>query len=184
MYEEEIHFWKLLLRQSETVLSDLTPVTLTFDPVNPKAIGFICYPGRMCRPSLRIVGNGDLKYLIENVFCTFDPNDLDLCPCNHKINRVHLLPWTNVWTKFDEGRSRRSRVIDLKWKGYRRTDTPTCAKQYALSSSKGAWKNKNNTAEQPNINMYTYTVKLVNKDQPQCHGVHWSGLIWPVVYVS
>ena len=92
MYEKEIHFWKLLLRQSETVLSDLTPVTLTFDPVNPKAIGFICYPGRMCSPSLRIVGHGDLKYLIGNVFCTFDPNDPDLCPCNHKINRVHLLP--------------------------------------------------------------------------------------------
>jgi len=29
MYKEEIQFWKLLLKQSETVLS---PVTLTFDP--------------------------------------------------------------------------------------------------------------------------------------------------------
>ena len=28
-----------------TVLADLTPVTLTVDPVIPKLIGFLCYPG-------------------------------------------------------------------------------------------------------------------------------------------
>jgi len=55
MYEEEIHFGKLLLKQSETVLTHLTPVSLTFDPVT-------------------------------------------------KINRVPLLPRTDVWTKFMEGR--------------------------------------------------------------------------------
>ena len=38
MYEEEIHFGKTLLNKSETVLAQLTPVTLTFDPVT--AIGF------------------------------------------------------------------------------------------------------------------------------------------------
>jgi len=43
---------------------------------------------------------------------------------------------TDLWTKFEEGSSKRSRVIDQKRKGYRRTDQPTCAKQYALSSSK------------------------------------------------
>jgi len=32
MYEEEIHFGKLLLKQSETVLIHFTPVTVTFDP--------------------------------------------------------------------------------------------------------------------------------------------------------
>ena len=36
MNEEEIHFGKLLLKQSETVLAHLTPVTLTFDQVTPK----------------------------------------------------------------------------------------------------------------------------------------------------
>ena len=36
MYEEEIHFGKLLIKQSETVLAHLTLVTLTFDSVNPK----------------------------------------------------------------------------------------------------------------------------------------------------
>jgi len=32
MYEEEIQFGKLLLKQSELVLEHLTPVTLTDDP--------------------------------------------------------------------------------------------------------------------------------------------------------
>jgi len=63
-----------LLKQSETVLEHLTPVTLTFDP---------------------------------------------------KINRIPLLSRMEVWTKFEEGRSRRSRVIDRKQKGYRCTDRPT-----------------------------------------------------------
>jgi len=31
MYEEEIHFGKLLLKQSETILSHLTLMTLTFE---------------------------------------------------------------------------------------------------------------------------------------------------------
>jgi len=59
MYEEEIHFGILLLKQSETVLTHLT-----------------------------------------------------------------WWPWplTDVWTKFEEGRLRRFRVIDRKRKGYRRTD--------------------------------------------------------------
>ena len=60
MYEEEIHFGKLLLKQSETVLTHLTLVTQNQEG----------YPG----------------------------------------------PRTNVWTKFEEGRSRRSRVIDQKRK--------------------------------------------------------------------
>jgi len=35
MYEEEIHFGKLLLKQSEMFLDFLTLVTLTFDLVTP-----------------------------------------------------------------------------------------------------------------------------------------------------
>jgi len=38
MYEEEIHFGKLLLKQSEMVLEHLTLVTLTFDQVTPKSM--------------------------------------------------------------------------------------------------------------------------------------------------
>ena len=74
MYEEEIHFGKLLLKISETVLTHLTPVTLTFDP-----IFFL-------------------------------------------INRVPLLPRTDVWTKFEECTLSRSSVIGRNQKGYRRTD--------------------------------------------------------------
>ena len=68
-----------------------------------------------------------LKHLMV-VTLTFDP----------QINRVHLLPRIDVWTKFEEDGSGCSRFIDQKRKGYKRTNRPTCAKQYALSSSKGA----------------------------------------------
>jgi len=45
MYEEEVHFGKLLLKQSKMGLEHLTPMTLTFDPVTPTSIRFFCYPG-------------------------------------------------------------------------------------------------------------------------------------------
>ena len=50
---------------------------------------------------------------------------------------VPLLPMMDVWTNFEDGRSRRSGVIDRKQKGYRRTDRQTSAKQNALFFSKG-----------------------------------------------
>ena len=68
---------------SETVLVHLTLVALTFDPVTPKSIEFICYPGRMCEPSLKKVGQGIGTLLIGNgfgIFGTFDPGDLDIWP--------------------------------------------------------------------------------------------------------
>ena len=51
-------------------------------------------------------------FLADLTPVTFDP----------KICRVHLLPGMDAWTKFEEGRSRGSRVIDQKRKGYRQTD--------------------------------------------------------------
>ena len=68
MYEEEIHFVKLLLKEPETVLAQLTLVTLSFHPVTPKSIGFLCYQVQMCGPSLRKVhvGQGILELLIGN----------------------------------------------------------------------------------------------------------------------
>jgi len=74
MCDEDIYFGKVLLKQSETVLTHLTPVPLTFDP---------------------------------------KINMVDL---------VDLLPRMDLWYKCEEGRSRRSRVIDRKRKGYIRTD--------------------------------------------------------------
>jgi len=64
MYEEEIDFWKLLLKQSEMVLEHLTPVTLTFDQVTLNSTGFICYQGWMYGLGLRKVGQGVLELLI------------------------------------------------------------------------------------------------------------------------
>jgi len=56
MYEEEIHFGKLLLKESETVLTHLSPVTVTFDPVTLNSKGFLCCPGWMRGQSLWKVG--------------------------------------------------------------------------------------------------------------------------------
>mgnify|MGYP000567873943 FL=1 len=64
MYEKEIHFRHCYLNG----LTDLIPVTLTFNLVTP---------GWMCGPSLRRVGQGILVLLNRNGFGTFDPGDLD-----------------------------------------------------------------------------------------------------------
>jgi len=55
---------KLFLKQFEMVLEHLTLVT--FDPVTPRSIGFICYPEWMCGSSLKKVGQGVLELLIGN----------------------------------------------------------------------------------------------------------------------
>ena len=81
---------------SDSVLSHLTTVTLTFDPVTQKSIGFICYQRWIRKPSLRKVGQGVLQVLIVNGFGRFEPGDL--WPSDH------LLPRMDVWTKFEEGR--------------------------------------------------------------------------------
>ena len=59
MYEEEIHFRKLLLIQSDMVLEHLTPVTLTFHLVTLKSIGFLFYQRWRC--GLSKVCQGVLK---------------------------------------------------------------------------------------------------------------------------
>jgi len=77
MYEEEIHFGKVLLKQSEMVLEHFTLVT--FDPMTPKSIGFLL-------PRMDVwtkfeessLGQDVLGLLILNSFDTFDPGDLDL----------------------------------------------------------------------------------------------------------
>ena len=113
MYEEEIHFRKLFLKQFETVLEHLMLTKIkrvpllrrmdvwskseevrsrrspvidrkvffgTFDlsdldPVTQKSIGFICYPGWMCGPSLKRVGQGILELLIGKDYRRTDQTD-------------------------------------------------------------------------------------------------------------
>ena len=48
--------------------------------------------------------------------------DLDLWPSDPWTTGFPLQPNMGVWTTFEEGRARRSGVIDRKWKGNRRTD--------------------------------------------------------------
>jgi len=51
---------------------------------------------------------------------------LTIDPVILKSKRFLCCPgWTDVWTKFEEGRSRHSWVIDRKRKGYRPKDQPT-----------------------------------------------------------
>jgi len=53
-----------------------------------------------------------LKHL---VFGPFDHSDLDFWPSDLKVIRIHMLPTMDVWTRYEEGRSRRSQVIDKFW---------------------------------------------------------------------
>ena len=57
-----------------------------------------------------IIGNCYLNNL-KQFWHVWPPVTLTLDPKN---NRVPLLPWTDVWTKFKEGRSWRSQVIGWK----------------------------------------------------------------------
>jgi len=104
MHEEEIHFGKLFLKQFEMVLVHLT--LMTFDPVTPKSIAFLCYPGWMCGPSLREVGQGVLHLLIGHVFGTFVLSDIDrptgstqyaLSSSNGGITNRRFLLKKNYW---------------------------------------------------------------------------------------
>ena len=71
-------------------------------PLTPLSIGFICYPGWMCEPGMRKVGQGVLKLLV--IDCgRFDLGDLDLWPSDAKLNRDHLLPMMDVWMKVGQG---------------------------------------------------------------------------------
>ena len=44
-------FWEIVIKQSETFLAHWTLLTLTFDPVTQKSVGFLCFPGWMRGPS-------------------------------------------------------------------------------------------------------------------------------------
>ena len=129
-------------------------VTLTFDPVTLKSIGFLCYQGRMC-------GSNSLEIILAHltaVALIFDSVT--------KITRVPLLPRMNVWTKFEEGRSRHSWVIDQKQKGYMRTnqstDRPTCPLFFEGGHNK--WFLWRNFCLKPNIGFTSFKLPAVTKN--------------------
>jgi len=88
------------------------------------------------------------KFILGNVLAhltsmtlTFDTN----------INRVRLLSRMNVWTNYEEGRSKRSRVIDRKRNGYRGTDLQT---------------DRQHTDRHVQSNMPSQTDRLVQSNMP------------------
>ena len=60
------------------------------------------------------IRNSWFSKLLVKRFWQIWPGDLDLSPSDPKIDRVPLLPRTDVWTMFEEGRSWSSREIDRK----------------------------------------------------------------------
>jgi len=53
------------------VLEHLTTVNVTFDHMTPKSFVFICYPGWMCGPSLRKVGQERLTDMCKAICSLF-----------------------------------------------------------------------------------------------------------------
>ena len=81
MCDEDIYFGKVLLKQSETVLTHLTRCHW---PLTQKSIGLtwlICYPGCICGISVRKVGQGVLELLIGNEKVTYGPTDMCKAIC-------------------------------------------------------------------------------------------------------
>ena len=60
-------------------------LTLTFDPLTSKSIGFICWSWLISLPSMRSLGQSVLKLLIGNRFSCKGHTDLDLWPTDLKI---------------------------------------------------------------------------------------------------
>ena len=70
MYGEEIHFGKL---QFNNTRKQFWHIWLWWPwPLTLNSIGFLCYPGWTCGPSLRRIGQGILELLIWIGFGTFD----------------------------------------------------------------------------------------------------------------
>jgi len=99
---------------SKIVFHIKVTLTLTFDPLTSKSIGFICWSWLISLPNMRSLGQSVLKLLIGNSFSCKGHTDLDLWPTDLKINMVHLLVMTNTPTKYEVPGSKRSQVIDRK----------------------------------------------------------------------
>ena len=116
----------------------LAHFTLTFDPVTPISIEFICYPGWMCGPSLRKVDQDVLQLLIVNGFGRFDAVTLTFDPVTPKsIGFIWIHPgWMCGPSLKKVGQGVLELLIGNEKVTDGQTDRPTCEKQYTLSSSK------------------------------------------------
>ena len=86
------------------------PWPSTSGPQNPIGV-FYCY-STMFIPSLVTLGQSVLELMIRHAFPEIGCHDLDLSPCDPKINRALLQSSNNVPTKFDDWRPKSSGVID------------------------------------------------------------------------
>jgi len=91
---------KLLIKN---VFSNLTLVTLTFDPVTPKSIQFLCYPGCICGPSFKKVGWGVLE-IVCRLCADFVSTLYELATCinfNILMNLAHEMStyWKSLLVK-------------------------------------------------------------------------------------
>jgi hypothetical protein len=85
----------------ETIFSIKLIVTLTFDLVTPKSIGVFYLIWTIILWSLNKVGQMELKLCSGNHFQYLANSDLDLWPCDPKINRGLLPNMDNHPMKFE-----------------------------------------------------------------------------------
>jgi len=106
--------WTVSCSGSHCVNTFFVTVTLTFDLVTWKSIGVICKSRSMYLWSVMILGKSVLELSSENHFTISGHRDLDLWPCDLKINRGHLQVMINLPMKFHDPRRMRSWVIIRK----------------------------------------------------------------------
>ena len=86
--------WEIVTQTIWNSFGTFDHVSLTFDPVTPKSIGFLCYPGRTCvwGPSLRKVGQVVLQLLIGNKKVTDGRIDMckAICPLFFEVHVFDL----------------------------------------------------------------------------------------------
>jgi hypothetical protein len=95
----------------------IVTVTLTFDLMTPKYVGFFLFHRRIMWPSLVNIQYTELKLcgndlVVRNSIYT--NGDLDLWPNDPKINRVLPLPQGNHVAKFGKALIYRTKVIERK----------------------------------------------------------------------
>ena len=93
--------------------------------------GYLAHWGQPLHQVWYWSSEGVKRYWAENIVGWEECFNLDLWPCDPKINRNHLLIKGNPWTKFGIDQVNGSKDIERTTLVYRPADRPTVAKQYA-----------------------------------------------------